>query len=128
MRDLSKGLPPDYTEEEFRVYSMAAYLREQEAKRCRLLDELILSWRELGNDPAQCERRIKAREAIEAAWPVGAIRSSARGKVFTDDEIREYAESFEECGADHDELVDMGDHDLIRVAYQAMADYAQGQM
>lgn len=42
--------------------------------------------------------------------------------------IREYAESFEECGADHDDLVDMGDHDLIRVAYQAMADYARGQM
>lgn len=43
-------------------------------------------------------------------------------------EIREYAEGFEECPADHDELVDMGDHDLIRAAYQAMADYARGQM
>ena len=42
--------------------------------------------------------------------------------------IREYAESFEECWHDHDELVDMDDHDLIRAAYQAMADYAQGQM
>jgi hypothetical protein len=43
-------------------------------------------------------------------------------------EIREFAEGFEECNADHDSLVDMGDHDLIRVAYQAMADYARGQM
>lgn len=43
-------------------------------------------------------------------------------------EIREYAEGFEECGADHDELVDMADHDLIRAAYQAMAEYARGQM
>lgn len=43
-------------------------------------------------------------------------------------EIREFAEGFEECGASHDELVDMADHDLIRAAYQAMADYARGQM
>lgn len=32
MRDLSKGLPPDYTEEEFRAYSAAIYEREQRAK------------------------------------------------------------------------------------------------
>jgi hypothetical protein len=44
------------------------------------------------------------------------------------DEIREFAEGFEECAADHDALVDMGDHDLIRAAYQSMADYARGQM
>jgi hypothetical protein len=43
-------------------------------------------------------------------------------------EVREFAEGFEECGASHDALVDMGDHDLIRAAYQAMADYARGQM
>jgi hypothetical protein len=33
MRDLSKGLPSDYTEEEFSAYSMAVYQREQQAKR-----------------------------------------------------------------------------------------------
>jgi hypothetical protein len=43
-------------------------------------------------------------------------------------EVREFAEGFEECGASHDALVDMGDHDLIRAAYQAMADYARGQL
>jgi hypothetical protein len=43
-------------------------------------------------------------------------------------EIREYAEGFEECGPSHDALVDMADHDLIRAAYQAMAEYARGQM
>lgn len=44
------------------------------------------------------------------------------------DEIRDFAEGFEECGADHDTLVDASDHDLIRLAYQAMADYASGQL
>jgi hypothetical protein len=38
-------------------------------ERCRLLDELIASWREVGNSPAQCERRIQARAALESAWP-----------------------------------------------------------
>lgn len=39
-------------------------------ERCHLLDELIQSWREKGNAPEQCERRIRARAAVEAAWPV----------------------------------------------------------
>jgi hypothetical protein len=43
-------------------------------------------------------------------------------------EIREFAEGFEECSASHDELVDKADHDLIRAAYRAMAEYARGQM
>jgi hypothetical protein len=40
----------------------------QAAERCRLLDELIASWRDQGNSPEQMERRIQARSAVEDAW------------------------------------------------------------
>lgn len=42
--------------------------------------------------------------------------------------VIEYARSFEECDHSHEELVALADHDLIRACYQAMADYARGQM
>lgn len=34
---------------------------------CMLIDELILSWQAKGNERGQCERRIAARAALEAA-------------------------------------------------------------
>jgi len=48
-------------------------------ERCRLLDELILAWRDKGNSEEQKVRRINARRAIEAAWPVGVGASTYTG-------------------------------------------------
>lgn len=48
-------------------------------ERCRLLDELILSWRDPGNSLEQMERRIQARAAVEEAWPCGALASHIDG-------------------------------------------------
>jgi hypothetical protein len=42
-----------------------------DVERCRLLDELILSWQQRGDSPEKANRRIAARAAIEAAWPRG---------------------------------------------------------
>lgn len=43
-------------------------------------------------------------------------------------EIVEFADRFEECNEDAQELAALDDHALIRVAYCAMADYASGQI
>jgi hypothetical protein len=42
--------------------------------------------------------------------------------------IIDYADSFEECGYTSSEMAEFDDHSLIQVCYQAMAEYARGQM
>ncbi len=43
-------------------------------------------------------------------------------------QVIDYARSFEECGESREELEAMDDSGIISAAYQAMAEYAQGQM
>jgi hypothetical protein len=45
-------------------------------ERCRLLDELIASWRDGGNSTEKAERRIQARAAVEAAWSTDGMPAS----------------------------------------------------
>jgi hypothetical protein len=44
------------------------------------------------------------------------------------DRIAKFAADFEECDMSVQQLVGLDDHQLIRVAYCAMADYASGQI
>lgn len=44
------------------------------------------------------------------------------------EQITEFAHGFEECSYSREGLHALGDEDLIRAAYHAMADYARGQM
>jgi hypothetical protein len=50
MRDVSNGLPPDYTEEEFRAYSMRVYEREQEAQRPTVASDMAENTRDAAYD------------------------------------------------------------------------------
>lgn len=43
-------------------------------------------------------------------------------------DIVEFAARFEECSHSSDELHEMPDEELLRVAYWAMAEYASGQV
>lgn len=87
MRDLSNGLPPDYTEEEFRAYSMAAYLREQQAKGFKLVPrdptpEMMAHWRKgrvitaaMGSQERADAAAVKRWHEFWDALPVGVPSS-----------------------------------------------------